>query len=112
MSRPWARIGDTCSRFMDFLAALNQAGSTILLITHDYKLVYRYAQRICCSETAVSWPTGARCAARIGASVAQHECWSKEATRCASAIRDLVYIGVFGALWGAVEISGGSSYTF
>ena len=34
------------SMFMDFLCTLNQAGTTILLITHDYKLVHRYARRI------------------------------------------------------------------
>ncbi len=34
------------SAFMDLLVRLNQAGSTILLITHDYKLVFRYARRI------------------------------------------------------------------
>jgi energy-coupling factor transport system ATP-binding protein len=34
------------SMFMDFLRTLNQAGTTILLITHDYKLVYHYARRI------------------------------------------------------------------
>jgi energy-coupling factor transporter ATP-binding protein EcfA2 len=31
---------------MDFLLTLNQQGTTILLISHDYKLVYRYANRI------------------------------------------------------------------
>jgi len=31
---------------MDFLQTLNRQGTTILLISHDYKLVYRYAQRI------------------------------------------------------------------
>jgi energy-coupling factor transport system ATP-binding protein len=31
---------------MDFLLTLNQDGTTILLISHDYKLVYRYASRI------------------------------------------------------------------
>jgi energy-coupling factor transport system ATP-binding protein len=31
---------------MDFLAELNRQGTTILLITHDYKLVYRYARRV------------------------------------------------------------------
>ncbi|OGO19311.1 MAG: hypothetical protein A2Z14_01200 [Chloroflexi bacterium RBG_16_48_8] len=31
---------------MDFLLTLNQQGTTILLISHDYKLVYHYAQRI------------------------------------------------------------------
>ena len=34
------------SLFMDYLRCLNQAGTTILLITHDYKLVYRYATHI------------------------------------------------------------------
>ncbi len=34
------------SAFMDLLVRLNEAGSTILLITHDYKLVHRYARRI------------------------------------------------------------------
>ena len=34
------------SLFMEFLADLNRAGCTILLISHDYKLVHRYAQRV------------------------------------------------------------------
>lgn len=34
------------SAFMDLLVRLNQAGHTILLITHDYKLVHRYARRV------------------------------------------------------------------
>ena len=34
------------SAFMDLLVQLNEAGCTILLITHDYKLVHRYARRI------------------------------------------------------------------
>ena len=42
MGQDWRHL----SRFMDFLIALNQAGRTILLITHDYKLVHHYAQRI------------------------------------------------------------------
>ncbi len=33
-------------RLMDFLVTLNRHGATILLITHDYELVYRYAQRV------------------------------------------------------------------
>ena len=33
-------------RLMDFLTILNQQGITILLITHDYKLVHRYARRV------------------------------------------------------------------
>lgn len=34
------------SMFMDYLRRLNQSGATILLITHDHKLVYHYAMRI------------------------------------------------------------------
>ena len=32
--------------FMDLLVRLNATGTTILLITHDFKLVHRYARRI------------------------------------------------------------------
>lgn len=42
MGQDWGHL----SRFMDFLVALNKRGHTILLITHDHKLVCRYAQRI------------------------------------------------------------------
>jgi energy-coupling factor transporter ATP-binding protein EcfA2 len=42
MGQDW----DHLSRFMDFLSELNRSGITILLITHDYKLVHRYAHRI------------------------------------------------------------------
>jgi len=42
MGQDWSHL----SRFMDFLVALNRQGQTILLITHDYKLICRYAQRI------------------------------------------------------------------
>lgn len=31
---------------MDYLTALNGRGSTLLVITHDYKLVHRYARRV------------------------------------------------------------------
>jgi energy-coupling factor transporter ATP-binding protein EcfA2 len=31
---------------MEFLVWLNRQGTAILLITHDYKLVYRYAHRV------------------------------------------------------------------
>jgi len=37
-------------RLMDFLTTLSQKGTTILLITHDYKLVCRYAQRVLVME--------------------------------------------------------------
>jgi len=33
-------------RLMEFLYSLNQTGTAVLLITHDYKLVYRYAHRV------------------------------------------------------------------
>jgi energy-coupling factor transporter ATP-binding protein EcfA2 len=33
-------------QMMEFLVWLNQQGTAILLITHDYKLVYRYAHRV------------------------------------------------------------------
>jgi energy-coupling factor transport system ATP-binding protein len=33
-------------QLMDCLVRLNSQGTAILLITHDYKLVYRYAQRV------------------------------------------------------------------
>ncbi len=42
MGQDWRHL----SAFMDLLVRLNAAGSTILLITHDYKLVHRYAKRI------------------------------------------------------------------
>lgn len=42
LGQDWGHL----ERLMDFLAYLNRQGATILLITHDYKLVYRYAQRV------------------------------------------------------------------
>lgn len=42
MGQDWRHL----SAFMDFLAGLNRSGCTILLITHDFKLVHRYARRI------------------------------------------------------------------
>ncbi len=42
MGQDWGSL----SRVMDFLSRLNGHGQAILLITHDYKLVCRYAQRI------------------------------------------------------------------
>lgn len=42
MGQDWGHL----SAFMDFLLELNRAGSTILVITHDYKLVHHYARRI------------------------------------------------------------------
>jgi energy-coupling factor transport system ATP-binding protein len=37
---------DHLQRLMDLLAAFNRQGTTILLITHDYKIVHRYARRV------------------------------------------------------------------
>jgi len=42
MGQDWGHL----SRFMGYLQALNVQGLTILLITHDYKLVHRYAHRV------------------------------------------------------------------
>ncbi len=46
MGQDWGSL----SRVMDFLAELNGHGQAILLITHDYKLVCRYAERILALE--------------------------------------------------------------
>jgi energy-coupling factor transport system ATP-binding protein len=42
LGQDWGHL----QRLMDFLSLLNQKGAAILLITHDYKLVHRYAQRV------------------------------------------------------------------
>jgi energy-coupling factor transporter ATP-binding protein EcfA2 len=42
MGQDWGHL----SRLMDFLTHLNRNGQAILLITHDYKLICRYARRI------------------------------------------------------------------
>lgn len=42
LGQDWAHL----QRLMDFLTELNRQGTTILLITHDFKLVYRYARRV------------------------------------------------------------------
>jgi len=42
MGQDWGHL----SRMMDYLARLNQDGQAILLITHDDKLICRYARRI------------------------------------------------------------------
>jgi len=42
LGQDWAHM----EQLMDFLKTLNQQGTTVLLITHDFKLVYRYAQRV------------------------------------------------------------------
>ena len=42
LGQDWGHL----QRLMDFLRELNRQGMAILLITHDYKLVHRYAHRV------------------------------------------------------------------
>ncbi len=42
LGQDWGHL----QRLMDFLARLNRQGTAILMITHDYKLVHRYARRV------------------------------------------------------------------
>ena len=42
LGQDWGHL----ERLMDFLFKLNQRGTAILLITHDYKLVHHYAHRV------------------------------------------------------------------
>jgi energy-coupling factor transport system ATP-binding protein len=41
---------DHLQRLMEFLTVLNRQGIAVLLITHDYKLVHRYARRVILME--------------------------------------------------------------
>lgn len=42
IGQDWAHL----SRLMDLVRKLNQAGHTVVLMTHDYKLIHQYAQRV------------------------------------------------------------------
>lgn len=42
LGQDWGHL----QRLMDFLVELNHSGIAVLLITHDYKLVHRYAKRV------------------------------------------------------------------
>jgi len=42
LGQDWGHL----QRLMDFLTVLNRQGTAILLISHDYKLVHRYARRV------------------------------------------------------------------
>jgi energy-coupling factor transport system ATP-binding protein len=42
LGQDWGHL----ERLMDYLVRLNRQGTAILLITHDYKLVHRYARRV------------------------------------------------------------------
>jgi energy-coupling factor transport system ATP-binding protein len=42
LGQDWGHL----QRLMNFLSALNRQGTAILLISHDYKLVHRYARRV------------------------------------------------------------------
>jgi len=42
LGQDWGHLG----RFMDYIRRLNAAGTTVLVITHDYKLVHQYCRRV------------------------------------------------------------------
>jgi energy-coupling factor transporter ATP-binding protein EcfA2 len=42
LGQDWGHL----QQLMDFIQMLNNRGTAIMLITHDYKLVYRYARRV------------------------------------------------------------------
>lgn len=42
LGQDWAHL----QQLMDFVLRLNRQGTAILLISHDYKLIYRYAERV------------------------------------------------------------------
>ncbi len=42
LGQDWGHL----QRLMDYLCVLNHQGTTILLISHDYKLVHHYAHRV------------------------------------------------------------------
>lgn len=46
LGQDWGHL----QQLMDFVQQLNEQGATILLISHDYKLVYRYARRVLLME--------------------------------------------------------------
>ena len=46
LGQDWGHL----QRLMDFLMMLNEQGTAILLISHDYKLVHHYARRILLME--------------------------------------------------------------
>jgi energy-coupling factor transporter ATP-binding protein EcfA2 len=46
LGQDWGHL----QRLMDFLVSLNRQGVAVLLITHDFKLVHRYAQRVSLME--------------------------------------------------------------
>ena len=46
LGQDWGHL----ERLMNYLVKLNRQGTTILLITHDYKLIHRYAQRVVLME--------------------------------------------------------------
>jgi energy-coupling factor transport system ATP-binding protein len=72
MGQDWRHL----SRFMDYVVALNRQGCAVLLISHDYKLVHRYAERVVVLEegriVADGAPAGPRRAMDGEASDALH----------------------------------------
>jgi energy-coupling factor transport system ATP-binding protein len=54
LGQDWGHL----QRLMDYLILLNQNGTAIILISHDYKLVHRYARRIVLMENGSIKLTG------------------------------------------------------
>lgn len=54
LGQDWGHL----QRLMDYLVLLNQNGTAIILISHDYKLVHRYAHRIVLMENGSIKLTG------------------------------------------------------
>ena len=46
LGQDWGHL----QRLMDYLGQLNERGTAVLLISHDFKLVYRYARRVILME--------------------------------------------------------------
>ena len=66
LGQDWAHL----QQIMDFVLELNQLGLAILLISHDYKLIHRYAQRVLLLEEGRLVLDGRP---RAGASLSQKE---------------------------------------
>ena len=54
LGQDWGHL----QRLMDYLQQLNRQGTAVLLISHDYKLVFRYAQRVILMEKGRITMTG------------------------------------------------------
>ena len=54
LGQDWGHL----QRLMDYLQQLNRQGTAVLLISHDYKLVFRYARRVILMEKGRITMTG------------------------------------------------------